>query len=176
MLWNDIFSIMKNLSPTISKRSRHGLRWVWLVVLLLPAFADAQTNSAFRLQAGSLLARSGALPILDRHGECVAWRTGSGLSLLDYKGKNVAEISGPFLKQWVSSNGSAIAVLEKIASDKDGNDEFFLLLRWFDRDDRQMGAYNFSQHRMIPCRKFHSMPPARNSWSHSRRRQTDFSQ
>ncbi len=55
-----------------------------------------------------------------------------------------------FLKHWVSSNGSAIAVLEKVVSAKDGSDESALILRWFDRGGQQMGSYNFTQHRDDP--------------------------
>jgi hypothetical protein len=66
--------------------------------------------------------------------------------LLDYEGKETAELRGPFLKHWVSPNGNAIAVLEKAASARDGNDESLLILRWFVRNGRQMGAYNFLQH------------------------------
>ncbi|MCI0697000.1 PQQ-like beta-propeller repeat protein [candidate division KSB1 bacterium] len=76
----------------------------------------------------------------------MAWQSASGLTLLDHDGKNTAEISGTFLKHWASSNGSAIAVLEKAASAKDGNDQSSLILRWFDRDGRQMGRHNFLQH------------------------------
>ncbi len=127
-------------------QGRNTIRCIWLFVLLLSSFAGAQINSAFRLQAGSFLARSSGLPLLDRHGESVAWRTSSALTLLDHEGKDTAEISGTFLKHWVSSNGNAVAVLEKAASAKDGDDGYSLVLRWFDRGGRQMGSYNLSQH------------------------------
>ncbi|MGH7597657.1 MAG: hypothetical protein ACREOI_15000 [bacterium] len=76
----------------------------------------------------------------------MAWQSASSLTLHDHEGRNTTEISGTFLKHWVSSNGDAIAVLEKAAGTKDRNDESLLILRWFDRNGRQMGVYNLSQH------------------------------
>jgi hypothetical protein len=119
---------------------------VFFFFIVLPLWVGAQSKSAWRLESAPSVVKSNRLPLLDRAGECVAWRSASGFTLLDRKGKDTVEISGIFLKHWVSSNGNAIAVLEKTASAKDGNNESSLILRWFDRDGRQMGSYNFSQH------------------------------
>ncbi len=114
--------------------------------IILPFGVGAQSKTAWRLENASSVLKFKEQPLLARTGKCVAWQSASGLTLLDHDGKNTAEISGTFLKHWASSNGSAIAVLEKAASAKDGNDQSSLILRWFDRDGRQMGRHNFLQH------------------------------
>lgn len=114
--------------------------------IVLPLWAGAQSKSAWRLETALLVVKSDRRPLLDRTGECVVWRSASGFTLLDYEGRDTAEISGTFLKHWVSANGSVVAVLEKAATAKDGNDESALILRWFDRSGRQMDVYNLSQH------------------------------
>jgi len=128
-------------------KDKRKIYWpVFFSFIVLPFWAGAQSQSAWRLETALPVVKSARLPLLDRTGECVAWRSASGFTLLDHEGKDAAEISGTFLKHWISSNGNAIAVLEKAAGAKDGDDESFLILRWFDRSGRQMGSYNFSQH------------------------------
>jgi hypothetical protein len=121
-------------------------RYAFFFFIVLPFWAGAQSKSVWRLKSAPAVVKSNAQPLLARTSECVAWRSASGLTLFDHEGKETAEISGTFLKHWVNPDGSAVAVLERSANAKDGNDKSSLILRWFDRSGRQMGAYNFSQH------------------------------
>lgn len=119
-------------------------------LMVLPSWVCAQSQPAWRLEATPPVVKSNARPLLDQGGECVAWQSAASLALLGHEGKNAAEISGTFLKHWVSANGNVVAVLEKTASAKDHNGESSLILRWFERSGRQMGSYNLSQHRDDP--------------------------
>src|SRR5262245_45738379 len=128
-------------------RAWNEVYWrVFLFFIVLPLWVGAQSKSAWRLETIPSVVKSSGFPLLTRTGECVARRSASGLTLLDSEGKETTKINGKFLKHWVSSNGHAIAVLEKATTAKDGNNESTLILRWFDRDGRQVGSHNFSQH------------------------------
>ncbi|MDZ7309660.1 MAG: hypothetical protein ONB45_00090 [candidate division KSB1 bacterium] len=98
--------------------------------------------------------RSSGLPILARTGDCVAWRTGSGLIWLDRRGQSIAEAKATFLKHAASSDASTIATLEKIIKAGEREGETTLALRWFDREGRPQGNYIFSQHSDDPLPQF----------------------
>jgi hypothetical protein len=120
--------------------------------LIVVCSASAQTESRFRLQIGTQVKSSG-LPILDHHGERVAMRTATGLVLLNRQGRTAAEITGKFLKYLSSPDGSSIAVMEKVTKE-DREEEAALIIRWYDRQGRQYGSYNFLQHGDDPLPQF----------------------
>lgn len=120
----------------------------FLATLLAGVEAQAQTASRVRMMPP--LRQPGKLPILDRAGERLAWRSPTSLQWLDQNGKRSAEINGTFLKHVASFDGTAIAVLEKINSPKDDEELRTLAVRWLNRDGRQLCSYRLSQHEDDP--------------------------
>lgn len=116
----------------------------FLATLLAGVEAQAQTASRVRMMPPLL--QPGKLPILDRAGERLAWRSPTSLQWLDQNGKRSAEINGTFLKHVASCDGTAIAVLEKINSPKDDEEMRTLAVRWLNRDGQQLCSYHLAQH------------------------------
>lgn len=106
----------------------------------------AQDDSAFRLQPAANATAMAGVPMIDRSGAWVGWQNQSRLVWADSQGKNPVEIEATALKYAVSSDGSALAVLEKSAKAGEENEAMTLLLRCFDRDGRELGRYQFLQH------------------------------
>ncbi len=120
------------------------------LLLLLASLALAQSSPQFRLEASAPLSRYHGIPMLAQSGACLGWLEMSQSTLLDAQGRVLAKSDGKILKHAISADGSAFAALEKTTSSKDRTNASFFTIRCFNRDDRQSGLYNFSQHRDDP--------------------------
>lgn len=120
------------------------------LLLLLASLTLAQSSPQFRLEASAPLSQSHGIPILDQVGACLGWFESLRSTLLDAQGRVLAKSDGKILKHAISADGSAFAALEKTTSSKDRTNESFFTIRCFNRDGRQSGLYNLSQHRDAP--------------------------
>ena len=120
-----------------------------LALLLAPALLQPQTGPELLQETASVM-QTGAQPLLDREGACLAWRTADNVFVTDAMARQGAAIAGSPLKAIVSSNGARFAILEKT----DEKQEATLRLRWFDRNGRPRGSHVRDWHGDQPLPQF----------------------
>jgi hypothetical protein len=106
-------------------------RCLFLCLLVLPAWGNAQPKSTRLPKTALPVIQSSRLPLLDPSGECLAWRESSKLAFLDRGGQTVAEINGTFIECFASADANTIAALEKVSGAKEKDDERVLTLHIF---------------------------------------------